>query len=312
VIGRVTALLVDEGEAVAAGAVVLEIDTERRQLDLDSARSRLTEAEAQLAEAERQLRRTRELKRSEFASDAQMEQAQTAAAAAKSRAAAARAAAGLAERAMRDSRVAAPFAGRIARRHVSPGEFVNVGQKLFELVALDPIEVEFHLPEIDSARVAVGQVARVHVTPYPGEAFEARVTVVSPTLDPRTRTLRVQAQLPNADGRLRPGLFARIDLGLAKRQGVLMVPEEAVLQRAEGPVVFRLDGEGRVERRAVKTGLFRDGVVEIVEGIAPGDQIVTRGHADLVDGSAVIARNADGSELVRPVASGKREPEPRP
>ena len=107
---------------------------------------------------------------------------------------AARAELGVADRALRDASVRAPFAGWIARRDVSRGEYVRPGQPLFELVALDPIEVEFSVAERDSARVHIGQQVGVKVAPYPEEAFQGEVTVISPTLDPKTRTLRVQAQ----------------------------------------------------------------------------------------------------------------------
>ena len=218
----------------------------------------------------------------------------------------------MAERALRNASVTAPFDGLIGRRHVSRGEFVSPGQSLFELVALQPIEVEFHLPEIDSGRVARGQRVAVRVAPHPDERFDALVTVVSPTIDERTRTLRVKAELENADGRLRPGLFARVDLGIATRQGVLLIPEEAVLQRADGAVVFRLDNgtpnaENRVERLIVETGLYRKGQVEVVKGLRAGDRIIQRGHASLVDGEVVIPRNADGTLASPPIPDVARD-----
>jgi hypothetical protein len=112
--------------------------------------------------------------------------------------------------------------------------------------------------------------------------------------------LRVKAQLANADRKLRPGLFARVDLGIAKRDGVAMIPEEVVLQRADGAVVFRALAENRVERRVIEVGAHHDGMVEVVRGLAPGDLVVLRGQAGLSDGELVSPRNADGSG----VASG--------
>jgi membrane fusion protein (multidrug efflux system) len=257
--GRITEILVDEGEAVEAAQVLLEIDPERRNLELANARAGLAEA--------------------------------------------ARARVGVAERAVRDASVRAPFAGLIARRDVSRGEYVNVGQPLFELVALDPVEVEFYLAERDSSRVVVGQEVRVTVAPFPGETFHGVVTVISPTIDVRTRTLRVKAQIDNADGRLRPGLFARADLGIAVREAVLLVPEEAILLRSDGSVVFRRAEGNRVERVIVETGEHRGNRVEIARGLAPRDQVVTRGQAGLVDGALVSPRNADGSPVSTAVSA---------
>jgi membrane fusion protein (multidrug efflux system) len=307
VAGEITAIRADEGAAVAEGDVVLEIDPEKHQLALDRARGGHAEARAALAEQEREVKRVRVLAERNVASDTQLDQAETALETARSRLAAAQAELGVAERALRDATVRARFAGLIARRWVSVGEFVGEGEKLFELVSLDPIEVEFHLPEADASRVRLGLPIEVTVAPWPEEVFDAQVSVVSPTIDPTTRTLRVKALLENADGRLRPGLFARANLGIAKRAGVILVPEEAVLQRADGAVVFRITDGNRVERRVVDTGVIRDGVVEIRAGIEPTDHVVSRGHADLIDGSVVVARNPDGTPVVSAGSSPRRD-----
>ena len=288
--GRVTEILVPEGTRVEAGTVVLEIDPERRELEVASAGAQLAEAKAALAEMQRDAERIRTLHGRNVASDSRLDQAETQLALARSRQEAAEAALGVAQRALRDASVTAPFAGFVAQRRVSRGEFVNAGQPLFELVALDPIEVELHLPEVDAGRIALGQPLALTVAPHPGEVFHATLTYVSPTIDPKSRTLRVKAQLANPDGRLRPGLFARADLGVAQREGVAMIPEEAILQRADGAVAFRLLGD-RVERVRIETGVHRDGWVEVVTGLGPADRVVVRGHAELSDGMAVAVQD---------------------
>jgi membrane fusion protein (multidrug efflux system) len=295
VAGEITELLVEEGEAVEEGAVLLEIDPERRHLELDRARARIGETRAAVAEQQREVNRMRALAKQGVASATQLDQAETALQTARSRLAAAKAELGVAERALRDASVRARFAGLVARRYVDRGEFVQQGQSLIDLVTLDPVEVEFHLPEADAARVAPGMPIEVTVSPYPDEVFDALVTVVSPTIDPRTRTLRVRAELDNQDGRLLPGFFARANLGLARREDVLVVPEEAVLRRADGAVVFRVEPDSRVSRHVVETGVIRAGMVEIRSGLAVGNVVVSRGHSDLIDGSLVVARNPDGT-----------------
>ncbi|GAF90680.1 unnamed protein product, partial [marine sediment metagenome] len=188
-----------------------------------------------------------------------------------------------------------PFDGVVGQRLVSEGDFVQIGMPLVELVSLDPIQLVFRLAEVDSGRVAVGQKVNVSVAPHPDEVFEATVDVVYPTIDPASRTLRVKAALANPAGRLRPGLFARADLGVRVRSGVSVLPEESVLQRSDGAVVFRVVGGERVERRVVKVGEFRDGMVEIRSGLDVGDVVVTRGQSELVDG-AVVRVTASGDE----------------
>lgn len=298
--GEITELLFEEGDAVENGAVVVEIDPERHRLELDRAAAQVGEAEAALAEQEREVRRMRALAEQKVASATRLDQAETAVKTSRSRLAAARANHGVAARALEDSSVRARFSGHIARRLVNRGEFVAVGQKLFELVSLDPIEVEFHLPERDASRVRLGMPIEVTVAPYPDEIFHATIRVISPTIDPRTRTLRVRALLDNADGRLRPGLFARAHLGIATREDVMMVAEEAVLRRADGAVVFRVLPDNTVERRVVETGLIEDGRIEIRTGLAAGDYVAARGQSDLISGSAIVPRNPDGTAASLP------------
>jgi membrane fusion protein (multidrug efflux system) len=289
--GVVTELAVDEGDRVEEGGLLLAVDPEKRALAVANVRAMQRDAEAALAEAGRDAARVRKLHGQGIASDAALDKAETGLSRARARVEASRAELGVSERALRDANVRAPFAGWIARRDVSRGEYVRPGQPLFELVALDPIEVEFSVAELDSARVAIGQQVQVEVAPYPQESFQGLVTVISPTLDPKTRTLRVKAQIANGDGRLRPGLFARADLGIARREGALLVPEEAVLQRADGEVLFVVTPDDMARRVVVTTGLQRDGKIEIVSGVAEQDQVVVRGHAVLVDGVPVTRRS---------------------
>ncbi len=307
--GLVTEILVDEGAAVAKGTPIVAIDPERRKLELDARRARLAEAEAADSEQRRATARVRELFAKNVASQAQLDSAELAARLAGSRLAGARAELGLGERALRDALVGAPFDGLIARRRISQGEFVQPGQPLFELVALDPIEVVFHLPEADSARVRLGSEVEVRLSPYPDETFRATLSMITPRIDPQTRTLRVKGIIPNADGRLRPGMFARVDLGVSDRPEVPMIPEDAILQRTEGPVAFRVVAGGRVERRLLRTGVVRDGRVEVVEGVAAGDEVVVRGQSGLVDGAAVTVFARDsGTPPVASVPSERAAP----
>jgi membrane fusion protein (multidrug efflux system) len=305
VAGRVTRVALEEGDPVEIGTTIVEIDPERRELELRTARAQADQAAATLENERRELARVRTLYGSAVASQSQLDEAETALALARAGAEAARARQGVAARALRDASMSAPFAGLLARRYVNVGEFVQPGTPLFDLVSLDPIDVIFRVSEVDSGRVHKGQKVAVSVAPYPDREFEAVVDVVSPTIDPDTRTLRVRATLANPDAALRPGLFARADLGVALRRGVVLVPQEAVLERSDGSVAFILGSEGRVERRRVRTGEFRDEGVEIVEGLAPGDTVVVRGHTNLVDGAVVRVTQAPGASREGVARSGE-------
>ena len=286
--GRVTKLWVEEGTAVEQGIAILELDPVRRQLELDAATARVSETSATLTEARREVRRRSELRKSDISSISVLEKAQTQARLAESRHHAAQANLGVAQRSLAEATVRAPFSGMLVERKVSLGEYVQQGTALVELVSLNPIEVVFSVAEIDSGRVHTGQRVKVTVAPYPGEEFDAVVDVVSPTIDRETRTLRVKARLDNSDGRLRPGLFARADLGVAQRTGVPVISDMAVLQRTDGSVVFTLDPTtNRVSRKVIELGGFREGKIEIASGLSPGELVLTKGHPSLSDGALV-------------------------
>lgn len=290
--GRVTELSIDEGGSVEQGAVVIEIDPERRELDLAAAEARLAQARANLRKERSQTKRIRELRNQSVSSIQQLEEAETALALAQSAVSAEEAAVGVARRAVDDSSVSAPFAGLVARRSVELGEFVQKGTQLYELVALDPMEAIFSLTELDTERVRLGQTIDLSVGAFPNRTFSGVVSFISPTIDPSTRTLRIKAQVDNAEGLLRPGLFARVSLGVARRENVLMVPAESLLQRADGVSVYRVIGEdpaeGRVERVTVQTGSEWRSLVEVRGDLRVGDRIVRRGHGGLADGMVVV------------------------
>ena len=298
--GRITEIRVDEGMHVATGDVLLAIDPEKRRLDADSAGAQLRDAEASLVVSQREFERAQALHEQGIASDSLLDQRGTELSRAQARRDSALAASGVSNKLLRDANVRAPFAGLVARREVSRGDYVRTGQALLEVVALDPIEVEFSVAERDSARVAPGQPVTVTVEPYPNERFVGSVSAISPVIDPRTRTMRVKARIPNSDGRLRPGLFARTDLGVAKRTGVVLVPAEAILQRADGEVLFTVGPDDRAKRVIVKTGVQRDGRIEIVEGLDGNAQVVIAGQAALAEGAAVERKSQAPAALPTP------------
>jgi membrane fusion protein (multidrug efflux system) len=298
--GQVTSIAVEEGDAVDAGQILLEIDPQRRELEMASAEAHLAEASAQVVETWRAMDRIQSLNKRDAASRSRLDEARTALTLAHSRKTASEARLGLARRAVADASVRTPFSGLVARRTVSAGEYLSVGLPLFEIVTLDPIEAEFTVAEVDSGLVRLGQNVEVTLAPFPDERFAAAVTMVSPTIDPVTRTLRIKAELSNTEGRLRPGLFAHVELGVSERSDVIMVPEEALLQRAGGAVLYRIVGADRVQRVAVEMGVFADGWVEVRGALGAGDQVVVRGQANLMDGGAVSIRSRDGRPIDQP------------
>ena len=302
--GRVTEILVEEGGAADADTTVLEIDPERRQLDRAAARARLAQAKAKLVKEQRQAERIRKLRKQGVSSEQQLEEAETDLLLARANVEAETAAFGVAERKVHDASVGAPFAGFIARREVQLGEFVQPGTALFELVSLDPLEVEFSVPELDATRVRVGQVVEISVSAFQDRTFEGVVKFVSPTIDPETRTLRIRARVDNTDQALRPGLFARVNMGVSRRAGITMVPEESLIQRSGGATLFKVLPDNRVQSVAVTTGSAQSGLVEVIGDLRPGELVVRRGHGGLTDGAAVRILDASPRDPAPAVAAG--------
>ncbi len=291
VAGRVTGLAVDEGGSAKEGAVVIELDPARRKLDLAAARAQLAQAQANARNETSQAKRIRKLRSESVASIQQLEEAETMLLLAESSVRKEEAAVGVARRAVSDANVSAPFSGVVARRYVQLGEFVQVGTPLFELVSLDLMDAEFSLTELDTERVRLGQPVTISVGAFRDRSFEGKVSFVAPTVDPGTRTLRIKADVDNAEGLLRPGLFARVSLGVDRRENVLMVPEEAILQRAGGASIYRIVDGDKVERVQVVTGVQSGDQVEVRGDIKAGDRVVRRGHGGLADGMIVAVRD---------------------
>jgi len=167
---------------------------------------------------------------------------------------------------------------------VDLGEYLAPGSPIVPLEALDPIYLDFSLPERLLARVAVDQEVRVSVQGYPGEDFGGLIEALNPGVDEGTRSLRLRAVLPNPDQRLRPGMFAEVRVVMPEPQQVLTLPATAVVYNPYGNSVFVVsDGEQglTVQRRQVQTGEVRDGRVAVTEGLSAGDRVVSAGQMKL-------------------------------
>ena len=199
---------------------------------------------------------------------------------------AARARVALARKALSDTVVRAPFAGSVAQRFVSVGDYVTKGMKVAVVVRVNPLRVQLTIPEQFVSAVAVGSTVSFEVDAYPARQFEGKVRYVSPALQADQRALTIEAVVPNPNGELKPGFFAtaRIDLP-AKTPGIL-VPVTAVQTIGGTSRVFVVNGE-RVEERIVTTGQAVGDFVEITKGLKAGERVATQNVTKLVDGAKV-------------------------
>jgi len=187
-------------------------------------------------------------------------------------------------------RVTAPFSGRLGIRKVALGDYLPAGSPIVPLTTLDPVYVDYTLPERELTKISVGQPVVVMVAAYPGREFKGQISALDAGVDVKTRNLRVRATLPNPDGALKPGMFAEVATLLPPRDGVLTLPRTAITFAPYGSSVFLIeekDGQLQVLRRPVTTGSAQDGRVEILTGLAAGDRVVAAGQVKLRNGQQV-------------------------
>jgi len=195
----------------------------------------------------------------------------------------------VAQKALADTVVRAPFAGAVGERFVSVGDYVTRGAKVASVVRIDPLRVELTVPEQYVSAVAAGRAVTFEVDAYPGETFSGQVRYVSPSVTASTRALTLEAIVPNANGRLKPGFFATAQIEEAQQRPGILVPSAAIRTTAGTARVFVIDGD-RVEERIVMTGQVVADRVEIASGVKAGERVATTGVDQLVDGVRVAVR----------------------
>lgn len=295
--GRLTRIHFTEGGRVGAGQLLFSLDDAL-------ARAALNEATANLENSRRVSIRAGQLSKERLIAQGDVDSARAAVAVDQARVESARAT--LSKLSLR-----APFAGQVGLREVSVGEYVNAGQALVTLVRLDPIEVDFSVPESALADLETGQRVSITVDAYPADRFGGEVAAIDPVVDGNSRSTRLRARIPNPDGRLKPGQFARLqlDTGTGTTQA-LLVPEQALMQDGSTRFVYVVV-EGKAKRTVVKTGARTPGKVQVIEGLKAGDVVVTAGQAKpmFYDGVGVMPVSATGTPAApAPTRSASAQP----
>lgn len=286
--GTVRDVSFDSGTFVKKGVALVRLDVSTETAQLDAAR-----AEASLAHLD--LERARSLRQEGAGSQADLDAAE-----AKDKRAAATVAA--LEATIDKKTIRAPFDGRIAIREVEIGQVVSPGTPLASLQSVDPIHAEFSLPQQALADLQIGQRVALRTDVFPDARWEGSVTAINTEVDPATRQVRVRATVPNADERLRPGMFGSADVVAGAPRSVLAIPAPAVLFAPYGDSVFVLesskdakDAAGKpslvAKQKFVRLGERRGDLVEVASGLAGGDRVVSSGAFKLRNGSAVVVNN---------------------
>lgn len=270
--GKVSKIAFESGAKVAAGDLLVELDVATEQAQL-----RAADAAAELSKVN--LERAKDLRQKETNSKADLDAAE--AEAKQTQAAGDNLRAIIAKKTIR-----APFAGQLGLRLVNLGQVLKDGDPIASLQTLDPIFVDFSMPQQRLAQLSVGSIVRVTTDAAPGKTFDGKITAINPDVDPATRNVRLQATLANAEELLRPGMFANVTVVLPEKADVLAIPASSVLYAPYGDSVFIVDEKknektGQVEKvlrqQFVRLGIARGDFVAVENGLKAGEMVVTSG-----------------------------------
>jgi membrane fusion protein (multidrug efflux system) len=292
--GVVENISFESGDVVQKGALLVQLN-----IATDQAQLRSYEAAAVLARLN--LERAKALRESDVNAQADLDNAQAQFDQALANADNARSI-------IAKKSIAAPFSGRLGIRQVNLGQFLPVGTTIVSLQSLDPIYVNFALPQQNVCEVVKGQTVELSVDAYPGVAFKGAISAFDSQIDGATRAIRVQATLENKDGRLQPGMFGTVAVLLPQQEKVITVPQTAVTYNPYGNIIYVIEtavapgdkvasGSATppmltVRQQFVKLGETRGDQVAVISGLKPGDRIATSGQLKLRDGVNVQIDNS--------------------
>ena len=277
VAGRVSQILFREGERVTRGQVLVKLDDSVQKADLDRARANLT-----LAKTKHE--RSIDLRNKGFISSQALEEAEN-------NSKVAQADSELMSARIGKTALVAPFSGTIGLRQVSVGDYVKEGQDLVNLESIDPLKVDFRVPELALSLLRDGQLLQITLDALPDKAYDGKVVAINPLIDANGRAVSIRAQVPNRDGKLRPGMFARVRLFTSDNKDTIVVPEESLFPLGEDKYVYKVV-DGKAARQKIEIGQRREGKVEVLNGLVPEDVVVTAGVIKLREGVPVTIANS--------------------
>ena len=295
VAGRVKQIFFSDGQRVRKGQLMVQLEDQLQQAQLAQARAELSIAEANH-------KRNQELVAQNFISQRSLDE--SAAGLEVSRAKLS-----LAQATLQRLQVLAPFDGITGLKQINVGDYLKDGADMVNVEDIDAVLLDFRLPERFQAKVRAGQKAQLTVDASPGRPYSAIVQAVDPLIEANGRSVGVRGCIDNRQQQLRPGMFARVNAVFGSRDNALVIPEEAIIPQGGRTFVVKVvagDKPGNLvsERVAVKVGLRQPGKVEIVEGLAAGDTVVTAGHQRLQkDGTAVRVVDLPQTAGARPAGA---------
>ena len=275
--GVIAEIPFQEGQAVKKGDLLVRLDESKWMAGLAESEANLKISEATF-ERNKQLLRDKLISQQEYDQSAAIFHGH-------------HATVELRKRMLQDARVLAPFAGVVGSRQVSPGQVIAKDATLTWLVDASIIKAEFNVPERFMGDLKLGQHLDLKVAAFPKEKFRGEVYFIAPQLDPGTRTVLVKARVPNQEHKLRPGMFANLDLTVTTRESSVVIPETAIVRimQEDRATVFTVTETNTVAVTPVKLGIRLPGQVEVIEGLRGGERIIVEGVQKVGPGSRVVA-----------------------
>lgn len=289
--GRVEVIAFDEGTPVKEGDLLFQLDASVYEAQLKEAQSSYDLKQRNFERADGLLKNKSGTVRARDEALSEMQVAQ--------------ALLTMAEVRLDKTRIVAPFDGIVGLRNVSRGEYVEPGDPLVNLEKIDPIKVDFSIAERYLPHVRTGAEVKITVDALGDNEFAGKVYAINPRIDPAGRSIALRAEVPNPDGVLRPGLFARVGLQTGVREDAVVVSEDAIVSQGGGTLVYRVVDD-KATLTPVSLGQRRYGKVEILDGLSAGDIVVVAGQMKLRDGSEVKPTMVDpppASPVAGPSAS---------
>jgi membrane fusion protein (multidrug efflux system) len=271
--GRIEAIHFEEGAVVKKGAPLISLDNR-------IIAAQLKQAEAALGLARANYARAKMLKEKGAGTISNFDMMQAGLSVAQAQV-------DLASATLDRTNITAPFDGVMGLRHISPGDVVSIGQEIAGFQSVNPMKAEFTLPENATSAVAAGQMIDVQIDALPGRTFSGKIYAIDPQINESSRNILLRALIPNDDGALKPGLFARINIITAQKENALFVPESAIVPRGNDSFVMRVGADKKITTIKVDIGERKNGDVEITGGLSANDTVVTAGHLKLRDGMEV-------------------------
>ncbi len=307
VAGRIVKVNVEIGDPVKAGQVLAELDPHDYQYAKQAAQAEVARLAATLATQERQTERYRELVKKNFISPLLMDQTESQSIATREQLAAAKTLLERAEYNLKRTRIVAPVSGRIDQRMISAGDWIELGKPLFQVATSDKLRIRLPFPEGAGARIKAGQQVLLTTPAAPGATIDGHIEQIRPVVSGGSRAFEAIVEVKNP-GLWRPGASVNGEVVVETHAGAVTVPEQSVVLRPAGKVVYVVEGDS-VAQRKVTTGIKRDGQVEIVDGLKAGETVAVDGAGFLTDKAKVALQQKGGA---KPDAKPEAKPEGKP